>query len=45
MISPFFIGTGSAITAGVSAIHSLINKRNNDKMYDYQHNAYRYTYE
>lgn len=51
MISPLFIGPGSAIllgsalTAGVSAISSLINKRNNDKMYDYQRNAYRYTAE
>ena len=51
MISPLFIGPGSAIllgsalTAGVSAVSSLINKRNNDKAYDYQRNAYRYTAE
>lgn len=49
IITPFCIlpGTaillGSALTAGVSAVSSLINKRNNDKMYDYQRNAYRYT--
>ena len=51
MISPFYIATGtavllgSAISAGVGAISSLINKRNNDKMYDFQRNAYRYTAE
>ena len=51
MISPLYIGPGSAIllgsalSAGVGALSSLINKRNNDKMYDYQRNAYRYTAE
>lgn len=51
MISPLFIGPGSAIllgsalSAGVSAVNSWLNKRNNDKTYDYQRNAYRYTAE
>ena len=51
MISPLYIGPGSAIllgsalSAGVSAVSSWLNKRNNDKMYDYQRNAYRYTAE
>lgn len=52
MISPLYVLTesgaillGSAISAGVGAIASLFNKRNNDKMYDYQRNAYRYTAE
>lgn len=51
IVSPLFIGPGSAIllgsavTAGVSAIGSWLNKRNNDKMYDFQRNAYRYTAE
>ena len=51
IISPFFIGPGtaillgSALSAGVAAVNSWINKRNNDKMYDYQRNAYRYTAE
>lgn len=51
IISPLFIGPGtaillgSALSAGVSAVNSLINKRNNDKMYNYQRNAYRYTAE
>ena len=52
MISPLYVLTegsaillGSALAAGVGAINSLINKRNNDKMYDYQRNAYRYTAE
>ena len=51
IISPFCIGPGSAIllgsalSAGVSAVSSWLNKRNNDKMYDFQRNAYRYTAE
>lgn len=52
MISPFFvlevpgaIVLGSAISAGVSAVSSWLNKRNNDKMYDFQRNSYRYTAE
>ena len=51
IVSPLFIGPGSAIllgsaiSAGVSALGSWLNKRNNDKMYNYQRNAYRYTAE
>ena len=51
MISPLCIGPGSAIllgsalSAGASAVSSWLNKRNNDKMYNYQRNAYRYTAE
>lgn len=51
MISPLCIEPasaillGSALSAGVSAVSSWLNKRNNDKMYDYQRNAYRYTAE
>lgn len=51
MMSPLFItpGTaillGSALSAGVNAVGSWLNKRNNDKVYDYQRNAYRYTAE
>lgn len=50
-VSPLSIGPGSAIllgsalSAGISAVNSLLNKRNNDKMYNYQRNAYRYTAE
>ena len=51
MISPFYIEPGSAIligsaiSAGISAVGSWLNKLNNDKMYDYQRSAYRYTAE
>lgn len=51
IMSPFCIepGTaillGSALSAGIGAVGSWFNKRNNDKMYDYQRNAYRYTAE
>ena len=51
IVSPLFIGPGSAIllgsalSAGVGAVSSWLTKRNNDKMYDYQRNAYRYTAE
>ena len=46
MLCPLYVGPGtaillgSALSAGISAIGSWINKRNNDKMYDYQRNAY-----
>lgn len=49
IISPFCFDPasafllGSALSAGV--VSSWINKRNNDKMYDFQRNAYRYSAE
>ena len=51
IMSPLFIGPGTAIlvgsgiSAGISALSSWLNKRNNDKMYDFQRNAYRYSAE